>query len=272
MAAVANLEQIQELVAQGAHFFVGHSGGKDSQAMYAAVRKLVPADQIHVVHADLGDVEWAGVKDHIRNNIDHELLIAQAIFKDGTNKDFFSLIRARRAKLDSDGKFDAPAFPDSKSRFCTSDLKTDPIWKVIRNAGNFPIVVNCCGIRGEESKKRQKKIDERGTLHLNKKNTNGKRDAYDWWPIAHWLVDDVWAEIADAGQTPHPAYERNERLSCCFCIFGSVNDLRHAAEQRPELFNRYVELEREVRSTMFNGQSIADRVGNLAGIPVTVAA
>ncbi len=265
---VANITEIEQLVARGAIFFVGHSGGKDSQAMYAAIRKVVPHDQIRIVHADLGEIEWSGVKQHIVDTAVHETLIAQAIFKDGTEKNFFSMVRARRAKLDSDGKVDAPAFPDIKSRFCTSDLKTGPIWKVIRNAGTYPIVVNCVGIRGDESRSRQDKIDDRGTLNTNKKNTNGRRDAFDWWPIAHWTIDQVWAEIANAGQVPHPAYEKNERLSCCFCIFGSRNDLRHAAAQRPELLQKYTELEAEVRTTMFNGESLADRIGNLAGIPI----
>lgn len=68
--------KVQELVAQGAIFAVSHSAGKDSQAMYSLIRTLVPHDQIVVVHASLGRIEWDGVIDHILNTIVHKLEIA----------------------------------------------------------------------------------------------------------------------------------------------------------------------------------------------------
>jgi len=262
---IANLEEILELVDQGAIFYVGHSGGKDSQAMFAILSIIIPAGQLFVVHADLGEVEHDGVKDFIRSNIDgQELLIAQAIHADGSRKDFFSLVRARRAKLDNDGKFDAPAFPGHGPRFCTSDLKTGPIWKVIRNhskALGAKIVVNCVGIRGQESPARQDKIDERGTFNENKKNSNTVRRAIDWFPIGHWSIDQVWAAIEAKGQDRHPAYDAgNDRLSCVFCIFGSRGDLARGKAARPELFQKFVDLEADVRSTMFNGETLAARI------------
>ena len=58
-----NLSTVEQWIADGATFFVGHSGGKDSQALYAVIKSWVPADQIVVVHADLGDVEWDGIQD-----------------------------------------------------------------------------------------------------------------------------------------------------------------------------------------------------------------
>lgn len=274
MLNVENLTKIQELIDQGAQFFVGHSGGKDSQAMFAALTKIVPADQLHVVHADLGEVEHLDVKTFIRENIDgKELHVAQAIHADGSKKDFFSAIRARRASLDAQGRTDAPAFPSSAARFCTSDLKTGPIWKVIRKlAGNAKIVVNCVGIRAEESPARAKKIATRGSFMVNTKNTNSKRQAFDYWPIASWKIDQVWSEIAEKGQDRHPAYDAgNDRLSCAFCIFGSQGDLRNAARTRPDLLAKLTQLEIDVRTTMFNGATLAEKIGNISGIPVKVA-
>ncbi len=262
MTQIANLNQILDLIAQGAQFFVGHSGGKDSQAMFAVLSKIVPADQLSVVHADLGDVEHDGVKDFIRSNIDdHELLVAQAIHADGSKKDFFSAVRARRASLDLQGKTEAPAFPSSAARFCTSDLKTGPIWKVIRAQGDHAIVVNCVGIRAEESPARAKKIASRGTLNVNTKNTNSKRQAFDYWPIADWTIDQVWTEIEAKGQERHPAYnDGNDRLSCVFCIFGSRGDLARGAAARPELLQKLTDLEADVRTTMFSGETLAARI------------
>lgn len=271
---IENINEINDLIAQGAIFFVGHSGGKDSQAMFAILSKIVPDDQLHVVHADLGEVEHLDVKTFIRQNIDgKDLHVAQAIHADGSKKDFFSAIRARRASLDAQGRTDAPAFPSSAARFCTSDLKTGPIWKVIRKiAGDAPIVVNCVGIRGEESPARAKRIAARGAFLVNTKNTNPKRQAFDYWPIANWTIDQVWSEIAEKGQVRHPAYDAgNDRLSCAFCIFGSQADLNRAARQRPELLAKLTQLEVDVRSTMFTHSSLAEKIGNLGGIPIKVA-
>lgn len=273
MNRIQNQNEINELIAQGALFFIGHSGGKDSQAMFAAMAKLVPAAQLFVVHADLGEVEHLDVKTFIRENIDgKDLHVAQAIHADGSPKDFFSMIRARRESLDAKGKTDAPAFPSSAARFCTSDLKTGPIWKVIRQlAGDAKLVVNCVGIRAEESLARSKRIAKLGSLLVNKKNTNSKREAFDFFPIADWTIDQVWSEIAEKGQVRHPAYDAgNDRLSCAFCIFGSKGDLKRAARQRPELLEKLIQLETDVRSTMFTRSSLAEKVGHVAGIPVRI--
>jgi 3'-phosphoadenosine 5'-phosphosulfate sulfotransferase (PAPS reductase)/FAD synthetase len=263
---LAEQAQAQRLIDAGAHFYVGHSGGKDSWAQYAALRAIVPAEQLHVVHADLGDVEHAGILDLIKSGLDpeHQLHIARAIHADGSRKTFFSAVRQRRAALDAKGQFDAPAFPSSAARFCTSDLKTGPIWKVIRQHAathGVSIVVNCVGIRGAESPSRAKRIASRGTLNANAKNTTKTRSAYDWWPIAHWSDAEVWAIIDEQQMPVHAAYRAgNDRLSCQFCIFGSRCDLRNAAQSNPELLARYTALEAEVRSTMFNGESLAQRI------------
>lgn len=282
MTQVANLREITDLANRGAIFYISHSGGKDSQAMYLAIMALVAAGvirptQIRVIHADLGTVEHLDSKDHILATIgDHKLIIAKAVHKDGRPADFFSLIRQRRASLDAKGQFDAPAFPSSAARFCTSDLKTGPIWREIRSGGQaHSLVINCVGIRAQESKSRAKKVAQRGTLNINKKNNNSVRAAYDWWPIADWSIDDVWAMIINAGQLPHPAYQLlvsqarggtifetlgNDRLSCAFCIFGSQNDLRQAAAKRPELLDALGKLEIEVRTTMFATETLAERI------------
>lgn len=87
--SVRRLER--RLIRCGAVFYVSHSGGKDSQAMYAALLARVPEDQIVVVHADLGDIEWRGVQDHIRENTRHPLNVVKS------EKTFFDMVRRRAA-------------------------------------------------------------------------------------------------------------------------------------------------------------------------------
>ena len=91
-----------------AHFYVSHSGGKDSLATYATVCEQVPSDRITVIHANLGEVEWDGIIEHIEANIEHPLNVVSAIFKDGSPKDFLGMVRRRHQKYPA-----KPCWPSS---------------------------------------------------------------------------------------------------------------------------------------------------------------
>lgn len=249
MTNLMNMNEINDMVARGAVFYVSHSGGKDSQAMYALVRKVVPDQQIVVMHADLGEVEWSGVQDHIRENCDHEVNVVAAA------KSFFDMVKRRHAT-----RPDAPCWPSPSTRQCTSDLKRDPLQKFMRNdmkARGAVLAVNCVGLRAQESSGRAKQL----SWKLNKNMSKAGREVYDWLPIHHLTTVEVFAAIADAGQSPFWAYQDgNERLSCMFCIMGSPNDLKHAARVRPDLYQAYVDLENETGYTMFHKRSLRDIV------------
>jgi 3'-phosphoadenosine 5'-phosphosulfate sulfotransferase (PAPS reductase)/FAD synthetase len=78
----------------------------------------------------------------------------------------------------------------------------------------------------------------------NKALSKAGREVWDWLPIQHWPVADVWAQIKQANQEPFHAYKSgNERLSCMFCIMGCEGDLRNAAAHNPALAAKYIELE-----------------------------
>jgi DNA sulfur modification protein DndC len=246
-------KEIRDLIEAGAVFYCSHSGGKDSQAMFILLRDLVPADQLVVVHADLGRVEWSGVQDHILETIgSFELNVVRAQYRDGSTKDLLSMVERRFEKDPA-----RPCWPSSSARFCTSDLKRDPIAKFIRNdlkARGAEIGVNCVGLRAQESSARA----HRQIFQVNKRETNTLRTVYDWLPIHHLLVEEVFQVIAEAGEKPFWAYQENERLSCVFCIFGCGGDLRHGAKQRPELAREYLDLEIRTGWTMFPRRSLAD--------------
>ena len=222
--------------------------------MYARLQKLVPVDQIVVVHADLGKVEWKGVQNHIRDNITHELNVVSA------RKSFFDMVRHR-----AQTRQDVPAWPSSATRQCTSDLKRGPIQVFIRNdlkrRGNT-LAVNCIGMRAEESSFRSKMQPFR----INKQLSVAGRQVYDWMPIHDLTTEQVFAAIRAAGQKPFWAYRQNKRLSCVFCIMGCDNDLRHGARQNPELYQEYLALERDTGWTMFNGKSLRERVEGITSL------
>lgn len=224
-----NRAQLQELVARGALFVANHSGGKDSQAMFDYLRKLVPAEQIMLIHAELPGVEWEGVVDHIKATTQgFELVTVRAA------KTLLEMIEAR-------GMFPSPSY-----RQCTSDLKRDPINKAIRRTGR-KLIVNCMGLRAQESASRKKQ----SPFKLNARNSKAGREWYDWLPIHDWTVDQVFARIAAAGEVPHWAYAAGmTRLSCCFCIMASKADLTTAARLNPGLYRTYVDLERSTGQVM----------------------
>lgn len=134
---------------KGAVFFISTNGGKDSQCMYIDLCKKIPHEQIVLVHADLGIVEWAGVQEHIRNKTRHELHVVQA------KKTFLDMVEMRYKK-----RPDVPSWPSASYRQCTSDLKRGPIEKFIRHymkARGLTMAVNCMGLGASESAARAKK-------------------------------------------------------------------------------------------------------------------
>jgi 3'-phosphoadenosine 5'-phosphosulfate sulfotransferase (PAPS reductase)/FAD synthetase len=241
-------DAIASFAADGAVFYVSHSGGKDSQAMYALLREHVPSGQIVVVHADLGEVEWEGVQAHIRRTIRHDLHVVRA------GKTFFEMVE-HRART----RPDVPAWPSSATRQCTSDLKRAPIQKFIRadmKRRGAMLALNCTGLRAEESPGRAKKPP----LAINRALSKAGRTVFDYLPIHHLSTSEVFAVIAEAGELPFWAYRKNRRLSCVFCIMGCENDLAHGTEQRPDLYRAYLDLEDRTGWTMFNGMSLRERV------------
>lgn len=241
-----------DLVARGALFVANNSGGKDSQAMMTKLRKLVPAAQILVVHADLSEVEWPGTAEHARQ-------MSQGLK--------FEIVKARKTFWDMvNGRQN---WPSPQYRQCTSDLKRGVIEKAIRAyikaTGHTGLIVNCMGIRAEESSQRAK----REILKLNAKNSKAGREWYDWLPIFNWSTNDIVLAITAAGQRVHPAYYMGmSRLSCAFCIMSSRKDLQIAARQLPGLYQQYLAKEQEIGKTLFVHQGSPITLDKYIALPL----
>ena len=91
-------------------------------------------------------------------------------------------------------------------------------------------LADAVGMRAQESATRARKAPWRG----NDSMSVAGREVFDL------STDDVFRVIHDAGQSPHWIYEHLPRCSCAFCIFSSPEQLRCAAELRPELYRRHV--------------------------------
>lgn len=255
---MTHLAEIQTLIARKALFVINHSGGKDSQAMMIRLLEILPRDQTLVVHASLGEIEWHGALELAQQQAADAgvpFIVARA------EKSFLDMVERRFAS-----RPDVPSFPSASHRQCTSDLKRGPIEREVRRylkARGLQLVVNCTGIRAAESAQRAK-VE---VFTRNTRNSVAGRDWYEWAPIHQLTTAEVFATIAGAGQTPHPAYAAgNQRLSCVFCIMGSKNDIYHGALARPELFARYVALEQRTGYTMHQSRkSLTQIVAEAAG-------
>lgn len=243
---------LKELIDAGAIFYISHSGGKDSQAMYAVVSRQVPQDQVVVVHADLGHVEWPGTLDHIRSNISQELHVVRA------GKSFLEMVRDRARKNPR-----VPCWPSPRYRQCTSDLKRSPIERFIRQdlrRRGLSLAVSCIGLRAGESSVRSRKLP----WSVHSRLSVAGRIVYEWLPVHELTEKEVFDTICAFGQRPFWIYTDpsvpNRRKSCVFCIMGCWDDLVNGAIYHPELLDQISGVEDDTGWTFFAGESLADRI------------
>lgn len=196
--------------------------------------------KMHVVFADTG-WEHDDAEDWCRSIVTDLYGFPLHVVRN-PNKDFFSMVRHR-------GKFPSPA-----QRQCTSDLKRGPIQTWIRNNVEDTLIINCMGLRAEESPARAKKHK----LARNKSMTNSKRTVWDWLPIHDWLEPQVWAYLDEHGIPKHPVYSYLRRFSCQVCIYMTQRDLAAVKINNPVGYQRIAELEREIGFTMQPGRFLGE--------------
>ena len=229
--------ECREMIRAGALVAVNHSGGKDSQTMAILLSRIVPRHQLVAVHAPLGEVEWEGVVPHVEATLPAGVPLIMAPVSSG--KSLLDHVEER-------GKF-----PGIRQRWCTATHKRGPIERELRrhlkaNPRFGGRLINCLGIRRDESAARAKRVPWR----RNERLSVARREVFDWLPVFDLSTEDVFRVIRGAGQSPHWIYRHLSRCSCSFCIFSSPEDLRRAADLRPELYRQYVEIERRIGHTL----------------------
>ena len=141
--------ECREMIRRGALVAVNHSGGKDSQAMTILLSRIVPREQTIVVHAPLGEVEWPGTMAQIEATIPEGVPLILAPVTSG---------KSLLDRIEERGRFPSPSV-----RWGTSKLKHGPIERELRrhlktHARFGGRLVNCLGIRRDESHARAKRM------------------------------------------------------------------------------------------------------------------
>ena len=172
--------------------------------MTILLARIVPRDQLVVVHAPLGEVEWPGTIEHIESTLPAGVPLILAPVASG---------KTLLDRVEERGKWPGP-----KRRYCTSEHKTGPIERELRRylkahprfAGRL---VSAMGLRRDESADRARRIPWK----RSDRNSRAGRKWFDWLPIFDLTVDDVFRVIREAGQSPHWVYTKG--LSRCSCSY-----------------------------------------------------
>ena len=252
--------RIEHALGKGAALAISVSGGKDSQAMLIALAQLHRergyTGALFAVHASLGRIEWSGTDEHVRR-ICQDAGVPLTIVTRSDGRDMIDHWTARGERLLAQGKQARP-WSDANNRFCTSDMKRDPIDRILRQ---YPYVVSAEGIRADESPARAQKP----VWKMRSRICTQGRVAFTWNPILDWSTEDVLqacgTSTADlrrrqqlhrdgqeaealAGWPLHYVYVLgNRRLSCSFCVLGCQSDLENAARYQPETLRTLVAIE-----------------------------
>lgn len=197
-------------------FYVGFSGGKDSQVVlelvkmagvkYRAVYNVTtndPADNVRFIKENYPDVEFSVPE-----------------------KSYLQLIPQK-------------GIPTMFNRWCCQ------IFKETASVGNVVLT----GVRREESRKRAKyeevdkwmrTKDKKEHVDIDKMEANefrciDGRDKFMVYPILEWTEKDVWEFIDMRGVRVNPCYKIRKRVGCVFCPFARPKDIRSYCEKHPKL-------------------------------------
>ena len=258
---------LYDLVAKGAPVAIGVSGGGDSDVTAFEVMRYL--DSIGhtgprlLIHSDLGRVEWRSSLpqcERLAQCLGLELVVVRRGSGDLMDR---WLQRWRKnceryAEL-SCVKMILP-WSTPTMRFCTSELKTDLICRDL--VARFPgqTIISAAGLRRDESPNRAKSpiLAVQAKLTSKTHETNG----YSWHPLLAWTKQQVFDYHTFVDFPLHTAYTQYQttRVSCCFCILGSLHDLIASAvcPENHDIYREMVNLEIASSFSFQSGQWLGD--------------
>jgi 3'-phosphoadenosine 5'-phosphosulfate sulfotransferase (PAPS reductase)/FAD synthetase len=232
---------------------INTSAGKDSQTTMRVVVELAKKkgilDRVYAVHADLGRMDWEGTRELAIKQAEHYGIPIEIIKR--PQGDLPTHIETR-------GKF-----PSSACRYCTSDHKRGQVVKVVTKLSNAlgikgrkVRVLNCMGIRAEESSRRA----TFSPFAFDSFNSNKtKRTSHKWYPIFEMSTQEVWDDIEKSGVPHHWAYDIGmPRLSCNFCFFVGTDALIVSGHHNQATLKELVRIEKKIGHTFKHKFAIAE--------------
>lgn len=249
-------DEVSALLASGAAVAVGVSGGKDSCA--AALATFEHLDTVGhtgprvLIHADLGRVEWADslpTCERLAVHLGAELLVIRRAAGDMMDRWLKRWSNNVQRYVDLSCVKVILPWSTPRMRFCTSELKSQPMAAALVKRFPGQRIVSASGVRREESDNRASAPTSKGNNRLTSKTH--RTTGIDWNPIAAWTEADVFAFCASRRFVMHEGYTKfgMSRISCAFCIMASGRDLVASASNpgHEAIYREMVDL--EVQST-----------------------
>lgn len=237
---VATDPVIEAAIDAGGWFVFSLSGGKDSGALSLAAmayldRRGHPRDRRLAIHADLGRAEWRSTPEFVERTaarLGLELIVVRRGAGDLLARWQVRFVNAKvRYEQLSTYNLIGP-WSQANKRFCTSELKAQVIGPALARRLRGQTIVQVIGIRRDESTGRKSTpISKAETRYAQPGNAAGTRMML-WHPGVHWSTEQVFDCHARHGLELHEAYTAYglSRLSCAFCVLGSIRDLQAASK------------------------------------------
>lgn len=247
------------------------SGGKDGSAAAIAgieyLNSIGHTGERILEHCDLGLIEHRdSIKacERLAKALDTELIVVKPIR---------DMIEAWRYRWECNVERYAQLlcmklimpWSSSSMRFCTP-LKVDALTREAVRRFRGRTILNVTGVRREESYRRARTPVSRWQPRLSRAASRagayGPTRGLDWHPVAHYLVEDVFAVMLEQHVRWHEKYDALSRISCSLCVLASRQDLQRSARM-PENYAACMEviaLELESAFSFQEGCWVADFV------------
>lgn len=211
------------------------SGGKDSTALVLWAKENLP--EFTVVFCDTGwehPLTYAYIEEINRTQLDGKLVTIRSRKYPGGMRELVQ-IKGR--------------CPSTRARFCTDNLKTQPMITWLKILDDDPIVYH--GIRADESQARSL---------MSASCFDDHYDAQIERPLFNWSAKDCFDLMKKHGVKPNPLYLLGAgRVGCFPCIQITHRELKALSFYLPEIRGRIVELESLCGSTFFAPGYIPER-------------
>ena len=253
------------------HNIISVSGGKDSTALLLLAIERQP-DNLQAVFADTGH-EHPQTYEYIQYLNDKVFpirTIKADFFRQIEHKRQFVLAHWAEREVPQENIDKAAAtlvstgnpfldlciwkgrFPSTKARFCSEELKRNPIINQVQmpllDAGDD--VISWQGVRADES------IARRDLPENECKLTKNGAELWNYRPILKWTAEDCFAMHRKHGIKHNPLYEQGMgRVGCMPCIHCRKDELLEISKRFPEEIQRVAQWEKIVAEASKRGMS-----------------